>query len=198
MEIYPQPPPPVPEILAALPLHDIPPLGPLALGSDVARAFRVAASTLRKWRAEGKFPQPAYRTSIASYYRVADLVAPYYHRSPGEIPDSIPAALLARWGTPDPILAVPDPARIPSEAVRSRYDEETGALNELIGAARSLVGQSQAVEVLAAELAAQRAEIERMREEAERLRAELAEAREAVRRESGWREKSLLDRLRKT
>ena len=179
----------VPAALAALPVHDIPPFGPLVLHTDAARALGVGASTLRKWRSEGRFPQPVYKTPIASFYRITDLIAPYYRKHPEEEAAGLVVA-------PAALSVAPRPAVTGSaDAVIERYAQEqqrhTQAVVEAVTEAVQGVRDSpSAVEAMAGEMAAQRAEIGR-------LGAELAEAREALQRESAWREKSLVDRALK-
>lgn len=192
MEILPRETPPLPPALAALPLWDIPPFGPLALGADVARAFRVGASAVRKMRAEGRFPQPAHKTPTASYYRVADLVAPYGRKFPGLSPD-LPE------GRADPATdPVTDPVKGRFPPVDARA-ELVAAVTEAVSRLTLREPESPAViGALAAEMAAQRAEIEHLRAEVAGLAAELGAAREALRVESAWRDRPLLDRVFRT
>ena len=78
---------PVPEALARLPAVVIAPYGSLVSNSDVAQAFGVDVSTLRKWRQLGSFPHPVHTQAKRSYYKIADLILPYYKRFPGALPD---------------------------------------------------------------------------------------------------------------
>jgi hypothetical protein len=217
---------PVPARLAALETWNVEPFGPLVRHDDVAEAFRCAKSTLRKWRALGTFPEPAHKKSTLSFYRVADLVAPYYFRFPGDLPDEPPDPLgrffavaletadneQQEVGTPLEGMALETPhPETSGNAVsydvkgRSRpVSLQEAFRNELTAVVRDAVGEAlenqpkavpepppiAVIEALSVELVSQRQEIEA-------LKAQLIEAETARDTALRWREKTLLDRLRK-
>jgi len=189
---------PVPDKLAALTRWDIAPFGPLVMSADVAAAFGVSPSALRKWRSEGKFPDPVYKRSTASYYRVEDLVAPFYRRFPGLLPDE-PTDPMSRF------LAV---AIDKNREAASSENDATSAENggkprykgitlseslrlEMVSIVTDAVSKlvekepenAGVVETLAAEIAAQRQELERRGAEIEALREKLS----AVTKPRSWR-----------
>ena len=193
---------PIPDKLAALPTVFIEPYGPLVRGSDVAAAFGVKSSTLRTWRSKGRFPEVTYPTPTVSYYRVADLVMPFYREFPGLLPDD-PVSAMGRF------LAVAmetgggenEALSNGAEAVAPRFEPVTlsqALRSELVGIVSEAVAglvekepESPAViEALASEIAVQRQEIER-------LRAEARNAEQVAKEASQWRSKSFWDRLLK-
>lgn len=67
----------VPTEIAALPVRLHPDHGPLLLNRDVARLFGVGTSTLRRRRANGRFPATIVQEPTASWYRLDDIVRVY-------------------------------------------------------------------------------------------------------------------------
>jgi len=206
MDIFSRPDLPIPAKLAALTTWDIDPYGPLVMNADVADAFDVSNSALRKWRSAGTFPQPVFKRSTASYYRVADLVAPFYRRFPGLLPDE-PVDPLRRFLHVAIETAPPEGAESESgdnggsaagNDVPGRFHGvtlEKALRNEMVSIVADAVTRlverepesASVIESLAAELAAQRAEIESRGAEIGRLRGELEALRQPGKRREWWR-----------
>lgn len=202
---------PVPDSLARLPRIVVAPYGPLLSNSGVALAFGVQVGTLRKWRQTTGFAATVHRQGNVTYYQISDLLPYYYKRFPGELPDPEFDAQMLR-------------ARPFAQVTREREEAENGA--EEAGASRGQGGiegllqrQEEAqerfllrigetvtesvgrlverepepvrvIEVQAETIAAQRQEIVELK-----LRIETLEIDLMV--EKCWRDKPLLERMRR-
>ena len=196
---------PIPPAFAPFPKIVIAPHGPLMANGDVALAFGVDASTLRKWRQNGAFPTPVHKQGNATYYKVSDLVAPYYKRFPGALPD------------PE---FDDEMARAKPFSQRQAEREEAGAGGDLAGASRSegvtellaaaeqsmlaRIGETvtAAVEKLVERepepprvIEAQADELKAQRQEIQRLTAEVAALKNALETERRWRELPFMERV---
>jgi len=195
---------PVPKALADLQTWPVSPWGDVVTGTDVAKAFRVTPATLRTWR----------KSQNVAYYRVADLVGEYYRRFPGELPDRpedslgrfYAVAMDAMQGTEDVEVGVSEAVsarvngRVTPFSLKDAFEME---LKRVFGEAVAELVEREpeppaVIESLSAELAAQRSQIDEQRREIEQLRVELTEARARETEALQWRDKPLLDRLRKT
>lgn len=184
--IHPAEPLPVPAALASLEAIDIVPHGLLVRNRDVAKAFGTKPVTLRTWRLRGDFPAPVHTRGNVSFYRVADLMTPYYQMFPEALSGEERRRDIATQGD----VAPPVASRV---ALSEDYRAELRAIIRE-GVSEAIERQPEppsVIEAQAAEMAAQRAEIERLQRETKRLEAELAEALQ-------WREKPLLNRVLKT
>jgi len=208
---------PVPKALADLQTWPVSPWGDVVTGTDVAKAFRVTPATLRTWRKRGRWPEAvnaADKSQNVAYYRVADLVGEYYRRFPGELPDRpedslgrfYAVAMDAMQGTEDVEVGVSEAVsarvngRVTPFSLKDAFEME---LKRVFGEAVAELVEREpeppaVIESLSAELAAQRSQIDEQRREIEQLRVELTEARARETEALQWRDKPLLDRLRKT
>ena len=202
---------PVPESLARLPRIVVPPYGPLLSNSDVALAFGVQTGTLRKWRQTPGFPSTVHKQGNVTYYHIPDLLPYYYKRFPGELPDPEFEAEMLR--------AKPFGQRT-REREEAERDADQGEVGRGQGAAENMLQRQEeaqerfllrigetvtesvgrlverepepirVIEVQAETIAAQRQEIEGLKLRIESLGLELAA-------EKGWRDRPLLERMRR-
>ena len=197
---------PTPESFKAYKQISVAPYGRLMANGDVAMAFGVVPATLRKWRALTGFPPTVHKEGNVTFYKISDLVAPYYKRFPGELPDPELESIMNRLRpfadvTKERQEKEDEEAPLALQAAAQETfllrigEAVTEAVGRLVEAAPD---PPSVIEAQAAELTAQRRQINAQEEQINALNMQVDALKVQIEAEGRWRSLPLLDRLRKT